>query len=417
VTSPAPSERRVAVSLTPLALEADSRSFRIAQALAEMGYRSIVIEGRTSSRRFWGDTIEVRSLGSGMAGSAPSAPRGRRAAGIIAALRAGRAGAAGEWLLYAGFRGIYWQRYVHRARRQVPDAALYYLHSFEFYQAVAPAAARLSAPVIYDAHDFYRGIEPETARSHFDRNWLRPMFNRLEDRVLANAAAVVTVSEGVAGLFEENCGRRPAVIRNCHDERQDRAPQTDLRARLGLSADDRLCVVVGNHKTGMAVDAAIAALAQLPERFHLAFLGRGYEAVAAMSRPAAVAARLHFGHVVAPSEVVPAIRSSDIGLVLYEAYSENYRYALPNGFFQVVAAGLPLVRAYLPEIEATIGDDVIGECLQQVEPAALAQAILRCEARAAMLQPAVGRLARTLRWESETQRLRQLIDGIGARPV
>ena len=91
----------------------------------------------------------------------------------------------------------------------------------------------------------------------------------------------------------------------------------------------------------MAVDVAIAALARLPERFHLAFLGRGYEAVATAQRRGPLADRLHLGHLVAPNEVVPAIRSADVGLVLYAPYSENYRNALPNGFFQVVAAGLP----------------------------------------------------------------------------
>ena len=52
---------------------------------------------------------------------------------------------------------------------------------------------------------------------------------------------------------------------------------------------------------------------------------------------------------------MPTIRTADLGLVLYEPYSENYRYALPNGFFQLVAAGLPIVRGQLQEIEAAIG--------------------------------------------------------------
>src|SRR5215472_510624 len=57
-------EHPTVVSLTPLPLEADSRTFRIARSLADLGLRSVVIEGRPSKSRFWGPEIEVRSPGS-----------------------------------------------------------------------------------------------------------------------------------------------------------------------------------------------------------------------------------------------------------------------------------------------------------------------------------------------------------------
>jgi hypothetical protein len=47
------SEREAAVSLTPVSLDADSRAYRVARSLAETGFRSVVIEGRPSARRFW----------------------------------------------------------------------------------------------------------------------------------------------------------------------------------------------------------------------------------------------------------------------------------------------------------------------------------------------------------------------------
>ena len=225
---------RVAVSLTPLALAADSRTFRIAQSLAEAGFRSVVIEGAASARPFWGDAIEVHSLGRPRPDQGTPATRLGGAQRLVAALREGRAGAAGEWLLYAGFRGDDWWRHCYRPQRQVPAAALYYLHSFEFYRALAPLAARSGARIIYDAHDFYRGVEPAQAQRPFDRKRLRPFLDRLENHTIANADAVVTVSDGVAALIEDACGRRPVVIRSCHDERHDRMPPIDLRAALGF---------------------------------------------------------------------------------------------------------------------------------------------------------------------------------------
>src|SRR5262249_43208710 len=154
----------------------------------------------------------------------------------------------------------------------------YYLHSFETYRAVAPIAASAAACIVYDAHDFYRGIEPLEMQRSFDRNRLRPFYDRLENQLVATADAVVTVSHGVADAFRHVFGRRPEVVRNCHDERHDRDEAPDLRDLLGLGPADRLGVVIGNCKPGMAIGVAAAALARLPENFHLAFVGRGYEA-------------------------------------------------------------------------------------------------------------------------------------------
>jgi glycosyltransferase involved in cell wall biosynthesis len=199
------------------------------------------------------------------------------------------------------------------------------------------------------------------------------------------------------------------VIRNCHDERVDNGAAPDLRAILGLTAQDRLCVVVGNWKPGMAIAIAADALALLPSQFRLAFVGHGYAEQAQRLRLHPAAARLHFGHYTEPNRVVPFISSADIGLVIYTPYSENYQCALPNGFFQTIAAGLPLVRMPLPEIEATIAGRAIGICLARSDSPTLARALLRCAERPETFRSNAAVLARTLRWELEGRRLQELV--------
>jgi glycosyltransferase involved in cell wall biosynthesis len=409
--------RRTAVSLTPVSLDADSRAFRIACSLADAGLRSLVIEGRPSASRFWGAEIEVRSPGNPDTAPTTASGGGASAGRMVNALRSGRFGGAGELALYAGFRGFDWWRHCHRPNRLLAPAELYYLHSFELHRAVASTAARLGARVIYDAHDFYRGIEPVERQRSFDRNRMRPFLNRLEDRLVAEAAAVVTVSDGVADLMERAFDRRPVVIRNCHDERLDRAAMPDLRTALGLTSEHSLCVVVGNHKPGMAVAVAVDAIALLPERFHLAFVGRGYAAQAQRLLQHSAAARVHFGRFTEPDKIVPFIRSADLGLVIYEPYSENYRRALPNGFFQIVAAGLPLVRAPLPEIEAAIAGRAVGICLERCDPPTLAGAILGCAEHQKMFRRNSAALAHESRWQLESARLQRLIEDVLGRPV
>ncbi|HEV2300074.1 MAG TPA: glycosyltransferase [Stellaceae bacterium] len=402
------------MSLTPASLDADSRTFRIAASLAEAGFRSIVVEARASAQRFWDDRIEVRSPA-----VQPSAAIGHRASlarGAVAALRSGALGAPGELALYFGFRLYDWGKHLRGLRALVPAADLYYLHSFELYRLAAEQAARSGAPIVYDAHDFYRGIEPAERLRSFDRNRLRPYLDRLEDRLVARADAVVTVSDGVAALMAGEFGRRPAVIRNCHDARRDRPVAPDLRAVLRIAPRDRLAVVAGNAKAGMAIDTAADAFALLGEGFHLAFVGRGYEATAKRLRSHPAAGRLHFIGGLAPNEIVPLIAAADLGLVLYEPYSENYRAALPNGFFQIVAAGLPVVRGALPEIEAAIAGRAVGVSLPTLDAPSLAKAVEACATRAAALRPAVAALAQELSWETESARLFRLLDQLFARP-
>lgn len=413
VTTP---EHPTAVSVTPISLDADSRAFRIACTLAELGFRSIVVEGRPSSHPFWDDTLRVISLPGPAArldpGSALRQGSLRRAA---TALRRGYGGKAGESILYAGFRLYDWQRHYRMPRRLLPAADLYYLHSFEMYRAVAPIAHRSGARVVYDAHDFYRGIIPPEAQHSFDRNRMRPFYNGLEAGLVAAAEAVVTVSDGVAAEMARVFGRRPEVIRNCHDARRDRTDSPDLRSLIGLGPQDRLCVLVGNCKPGMAVDVAVEAIARLPATYHLAFVGRGYEDLR-RRLPHEQAARIHLDHVFDPDQVVPAIRSADVGLLLYQPYSANYRHALPNGFFQLVAAGLPVARAPLEQVENAIGGRQIGVCLEELQPAALARAISRCSAEAESFSREAATLGNELCWQAEAVRLRRLIDGIMCEP-
>jgi hypothetical protein len=390
----------------------------MAEALAETGYRSIVVEAHASARAFWGDEIEVRSVGAPSEAAKPNSVfRAGRLRDALLAVRQGSLGLLGEAGLYAGFRGFDWWQYCRRPRPLIPPAELYVLHSFELYRAIAPLAQRLAARVLYDAHDFYPEIEPPERQSPFDRNWRQPFLQGLEYRLAADADIMTTVGIGIAGLIARTFGRTPEVIRNCHDDRYDRADTVPLRAMIGIGATDRLAVVVGNYKAGLAVGVAAAALRFLPECWHIAFLGRGYQAAAAQLPSGLTGKRLHLGHAVAPDEVVPTIRSADVGLVIYEPYSANYRYALPNGFFQVVAAGLPLVRGKLPEIEATIGDAAVGYSLPKLEPEPLARAMMRCADEADRLRANVAGLARTLRWEAEAMRLRRLIETTARTPA
>src|SRR6516165_4880635 len=111
----------IAVSVTPIALEADSRAYRIACTLADSGFRSIVVEGQPSRNRFWDDRLKVLSLSRSASESrSGSALRHRQLRSVVTALRDGRVGIPGEGVLYAAVRACDWPSHYRLARARIP---------------------------------------------------------------------------------------------------------------------------------------------------------------------------------------------------------------------------------------------------------------------------------------------------------
>jgi glycosyltransferase involved in cell wall biosynthesis len=206
-------------------------------------------------------------------------------------------------------------------------------------------------PFIYDAHDFYRRIEESEEHLPVEERWMKSVYAKVESLCVRKAAAVVTVSEGVAELHREAFGCQPVIIRNCQDPRLDRSPPQTLRRLLGLSDDEFLLVTVGQAKAGQALSEAFDAMRLLPDRVHLALVGARYEQHLEEIRGKGLEGRVHPVPPVKPYEVVPFIQSADAALILYYPRSVNYAYCLPNGFFQSVTAELPLLYPELREIK------------------------------------------------------------------
>ncbi len=407
---------RVAVSLTPVAAASDSRTIRVAESLARVGYRSLIWESVASAEDPC-KGLQCALVGAtGEIAGAAALPRSIRTAGRIAPLltsaRQGRIGFPGELALYAALRFEHWRRYDVGGR--IPPASLYYVHSYELYRAVAGLAASLNAPVIYDAHDFYQGIRREDELPSFDRRWMMPFFRRREAECVAGCDGLITVSQGTADLIEAEFGRRPVVLRNAHDPRLDRTPALSLRQTIGLSADDRLFVVVGNYKSGMATHELLDALAGSPQHWHVAFVGNGYEDGLARFASHPARGRVHVGLGRPSREVVPFIRDADAGLVIYKSHSENYREALPNGFFQVLAAGLPIIYPALPQLVATIGTARVGLCVEAFTAASMAAALSTIVDTHRAAYPDTTTVASKFSWLDDERRLMALVGEVTA---
>ena len=402
------------VSITPLAVERDSRTFKQAASVARFGYTSIVVEGERSNLDRANLPFELLSLEDrpthhasvSPAETGPTRPRSAFA-NLFGRLKQ-------LPFRVSGIRFAFDQLYRHGMRilLHTPKASLYYLHAFNQFPAVYLLSRIHHAPYIYDAHDFYPGIH-EAGDLDLPRRYLAlPLQRLLEARCIKHAAAVVTVGEGIGELQQQAFGRRGLVVRNCHDPRLNRKPPHCLRDGLGLGTDKFLFVVIGHAKKGQAVWEMLEAMTQLPARVHVALLGMGYERYDMRIQSLKLGDRVHIVPPVKPFEVVPFIESADASLILYYPRSANYLNCLPNGFFQAIAAGLPLLYPELPEVRRIAEKYQLGLPIDPLSPGSVREAVMeliRNPDRLAEYKENARVAGQVLSWEREEQILGDLI--------
>jgi glycosyltransferase involved in cell wall biosynthesis len=391
--------RPAVISLTPMALEKDSRTFKFAVSFKRFGYRSLVLEGAPSTRDFSEYGIEVRSLG----GSSSMRPP----AESLTAKYRHQTGSLAHPIMLAGYLTKNAIRYFVRPFFRLPRADLYYVHSYEYLPLVL--FRRRGARCIYDAHDFYQGILSREHYPEFDRDYVLPALGRIEKAAARRCDAVVTVSAGTADALETQLGVRAHVVMNAVDRRLNRPVALDIRSALRLNAEDRLMVMVGNKKPGIPMDYVAALMRNLPPNFHIAFLGGGYREDAPDTE---TRARLHYIEPVAPTQVTAFISAADLGLLLYMPISPNYKHALPNGFFHLVDAGLPIARFDMPDVEGAIQGLRLGPLLDPVNPEQAAQYIssfLSDDSRYYAARSAARGLAESIDWEAQEKTIAAII--------
>lgn len=409
---PRPAGPPTVVSVTPLRLDADSRTLKEAVSVSRAGLRSIVIE-RLGSTESWDDVpIEVVSMAPPPApvssnGGPPAPPPKPRPTFYLVKpfLRL-----LGPWL---GLLAV-----TRATLAKLPPADLYWVHSVPQLPAVAFRARRLGVPFIYDAHDFYADSKHNEGLTWADR-WGMWVYGVVERIFVRFASERVTVGVGVKELQERHFKRPFAVLHNAHDHRLDRAARTNVREALGLGDDAFLLVAAGNSKEGTAFDPIFDALAALPEHVHLAFVGRNYDAAAQLARERGVDGRVHFLPPVPPAEVKSFIAGADAAAILYFPITSNFLNALPNRLYQAIAAGLPLLYPEsMRAIRALCEQHDVGLPIDPRDAGSVLAAIrqllddprelerLRANARAAADQ---------VSWEREEEKLNALVGDLVGR--
>jgi glycosyltransferase involved in cell wall biosynthesis len=260
---------------------------------------------------------------------------------------------------------------LRRLRAEAAGAGVVVAHGSSTLPASVMAAAGTGVPIVY------RNIGDP-------RYWATSPARRLRSALLlSRTSAVVALSEAAAhhlsALYRVPADRVTAIptgVPATEFPLRSDADRLAARAALGHAPEVRLAVYVGALSPEKAVTDAVVALAELPERWHLAIAGEGPTRPDIERAAATVGGdRVHLmGQVADPAQLMTAA-----DLLLLPSLTEG----LPGVVIEAAMVGVPSVVTDVGFVDEIVEQGVSGEIVPVGDPGELAAAVLRCEPRLA----------------------------------
>jgi hypothetical protein len=209
------------------------------------------------------------------------------------------------------------------------------------------------SPIWADMHEW----APEERTNILSwRLLVAPLMQYLCEAYLSRSAAVSTVCESIADLYESNFGVSARVIRNS-------GPFADLSPSPVSDSTIRL-VHSGAAMGGRNLELMIDAVAGMDSRFSLDFYlvtgGEGSAYLESLRTRASNCDRITFHDPVKPHELPATLNAYDVGVHWIPPTTTNARLALPNKFFDYVQARLALAIGPSIEMERLVKKFELG---------------------------------------------------------
>jgi glycogen(starch) synthase len=345
------------VLLTPAELTRDPRARRAAAAALDAGWSVTGLCPATGGPptsllgvdviRVAGERVDLALRAAGLGGGRDDGPVLRELRGLYRLLRLAR------------MTHAFW-----RAGRRLGDVTVVHANDFDTLPAAWLLARRLSARLVYDAHELYTLQEAQPPRLH------RRVARLLERMLARRAAAVVTVSEPIAGELEQLLGlrRRPIVVLNC--------PFTTSCAAPARTSTPLRAVYQGALGHGRSLpDLLDAAAKTTAVSFSLRVVGVDPAALRAEVERHGLDGRVAVLDPVDPATLVAALTEFDVGVIVTRPLTRNDELAAPNKLFEYMMAGLAVVAPRLKGVAEIVEGENVGVTFAPGSPSALADAL------------------------------------------
>jgi len=260
------------------------------------------------------------------------------------------------------------------SRDAVPPADLYHGMAYMGIPVALDLARRHAARAVYDARDIYvdAGNLARLPRP------FRALVGRLERGWARRADRVITVNRPYAEVMAQRWGvELPLVVLNCAYRFDPPEPrERRLHEALGLPPETRVVLYQGGFSRDRGIEQLIEAIRDV-DRAVLVLLGYG-PLRAELERQAAdpaTAGRVRLLPAVPPTELLSWVAAADVVAMPIQPTTLNHRLTTPNKLFEAMAAGVPVVASDLPGMADIVRESCCGLLVDPTDPAAIAGVI------------------------------------------
>ena len=264
-----------------------------------------------------------------------------------------------------------------RATRPVaPLADLYHGMAYMGIPIALELGRRHGGRVVYDARDIYLDAA-NLARLRGPARWL---IGAAERRWARRADRVITVNRPYAEVMAERWNvPLPLIVMNCsYRHARGEAPPRRFHDALRLDPSTRVVLYQGGFSRDRGIEELIAAIPDVPGAV-LVLLGYGVllEELRARAAEPALRGRVHLLPAVPPTELLDWVASADVVAMPIQPTTLNHRLTTPNKLFEAIAVGVPVVASDLPGMAPVVREADAGLLVDPSDPAAIADACRR----------------------------------------
>ena len=264
-------------------------------------------------------------------------------------------------------------------------------------------------PLVYDSHEYFTEVPELISRPKVQKIW-----ESLEKRMVPKIKYAYTVCKSVAEVYYGKYNTPFKVVRNV--PLKTTFPSVK---KPGKQNSEKIILYQGAVNIGRGLEQAIHAM-KFIEGARLIIAGDGdikprLEKLVANEN---LSHKIKFTGRLPLEELAKLTPTADLGLSIEEDFGLNYRFALPNKFFDYIQANVPVLVTHLPEMAAIVSQYHIGEICDSLEPEKLASSIREAlfdEQKRETWKENLKTAANELNWEKEEKIIIELFSEVAKK--
>ncbi len=269
---------------------------------------------------------------------------------------------------------------------------------------VLPLALKLSknnSKILFDAHEYF---PLENEDNLIWRILYQPAIEYMCRKYFPEINKMMTVCDGIGDAYHKNYRIKPIIITN--------APEFHP---LKPSENNSKTIKIIHHGAlgrSRKIELMIQMMDYLDERFtlDLMMLPNDLKYLDELKKIAVSNKRIRFISAVSMDEIIPFCNSYDIGVFLLPPTNFNYKYALPNKFFEFIQSRLMVAIGPSPEMANIVNQYDCGVVAEDFEPRSLAQCLNGLDkVKITYYKQQSHKAARELCFENNAQLIRQQV--------